>query len=206
MDIFLILNVVIIVIGVAYSIILHEVAHGFAALIYGDNTAKSAGRLSLNPLKHIDPVGTVILPLILFIFNMPIFGWAKPVPVNPLNFKHQRSGIIVVSIAGVVVNFIIMILMFLFFVLFKLEGFLVVASLNLMLFIFNLLPFPPLDGYNFFSMLLPDNLRNFVYKFKDFFLVAFLVLMITGGIKYIYVPLFNLIGNFMINLFLGGRQ
>ncbi|MCX7820405.1 MAG: site-2 protease family protein [Brevinematales bacterium] len=206
MDIFLILNGLIIIIGIAYSIILHEVAHGFAALIYGDDTAKLAGRLSLNPLKHIDPVGTVILPLILFIFNMPVFGWAKPVPINPINFKHQRIGILVVSIAGVVINFIIMILMFWFFVLFRIEGFLVVASMNLMLFVFNLLPFPPLDGYNFFSMLLPEKIRYVVYKLKDFFLVAFLVLMVTGGIRYIYVPLFNLIGNFLINLFLGGKQ
>ncbi len=205
MDIFFILNVAIITIGIAYSIILHEVAHGLAALLNGDNTAKIAGRISLNPIKHIDIVGTVILPLILFIFNMPIFGWAKPVPVNPINFKHQRIGMIVVSVAGVFVNFIIMIFMFLFFVLFRLEGFLVVASLNLMLFIFNLLPFPPLDGYNFFSMLLPEKTRNIVYKFKDFFLIIFLVLMATGGIKYIYVPLFNTIGNFLINLFLRGK-
>lgn len=134
------------------SAIVHEYAHGWAALRQGDPTAKYAGRLTLNPLAHIDTWGTVLMPLfILFITQgRGFFGYAKPVPINPYNFKNQRSGMIWVSIAGVGANFVIAIILGLavrFFPNFPLAGFLGgIAYINIWLGLFNLLPFPPLDG------------------------------------------------------------
>ncbi len=199
-----IIEIIIIVIGVAYSIILHEIAHGLTAYWFGDETAKNAKRISLNPLRHIDPLGTIVVPLTLFIFGFPIYGWAKPVPINPLNFKNYKLGMIVVSIAGVFVNFVIMIFMFFLFSIFKLYAFLGVASLNLVLFVFNLLPFPPLDGFNFFSMFLPDNFRKKIYKYRDTFIVIFLLLIVSGGIKFIYFPIYRFFLEFFLKIFSGG--
>ena len=89
-----------------FSVILHEVAHGLAALYFGDRTAQNAGRLTLNPIPHIDLIGTILLPALLFITNSPVlFGWAKPVPVNPLHFSNIRRGELLVSLAGVGANF-----------------------------------------------------------------------------------------------------
>ena len=82
------------------SIIIHEIAHGSVALYLGDPTAKNAGRLTLNPLKHLDPVGSFFLPLVLFLSGLPMFGWAKPVPVNPYNFRDQKYGSLKVALAG----------------------------------------------------------------------------------------------------------
>ena len=184
-------EIALLIVGIFYSIIFHEIAHGLAAYISGDPTAKNAKRLSLNPIHHIDPVGTIILPLILYLANMPLFGWAKPVPINPLLFKNKKWGIIFVSLAGIITNFIIMIIMFFLFSIFKMKMFLLLASINFMLFLFNLLPFPPLDGYKFFSEILPFRLKFFITKYESLFLVIFLFLMITGGIRYIYTPLYN---------------
>ncbi|MGC8764828.1 MAG: site-2 protease family protein [Brevinematia bacterium] len=199
-----ILNIAIVVVGIIYSIILHEVAHGFVALLFGDDTAKLKKRLSLNPVRHIDPIGTLLLPLILFILKIPVFGWAKPVPINPLLFKNRRVGIIFVSIAGVMVNFLLMIIMFFLFSRIKLEAFIILASLNLMLAIFNLLPFPPLDGYRFFSEILPSKVKYFLERFENIFLVIFLFLIVTGLIRYIYMPVYKFVANFFLSLFLGG--
>ena len=132
------------------SAIIHEYAHGWMAQREGDPTAKYAGRLTLNPLVHLDPFGTVLMPLILLLFFNTFFGYAKPVPINPNNFRNQRRGLILVSFAGPGSNFLVAILL----------GFIVrfypglaitpllsfVVFINIWLGLFNLIPIPPLDG------------------------------------------------------------
>ena len=135
---------------VVLSSIIHEYAHGWAALTQGDSTAKYAGRLTLNPLAHLDPWGTVLMPLLLLYFFGVFFGYAKPVPINPYNFRDQRQGMILVSAAGVGANFLIAVVLGLFlrfapdFSFSSYFGFIVMV--NIWLGLFNLLPFPPLDG------------------------------------------------------------
>ncbi|MDD2730880.1 MAG: site-2 protease family protein [Candidatus Portnoybacteria bacterium] len=135
---------------VILSAIVHEYAHAWAAFRQGDPTAKYAGRLTLNPLAHIDLWGTVLLPLFLLFFFQFFFGYAKPVPINPYNFRDQRRGMIWVSIAGVAANFLIAISLSLvvrFLPNFFLNPFFVfIIQVNIWLGLFNLLPFPPLDG------------------------------------------------------------
>ena len=192
--------------GIFYSIILHEIAHGAAALCFGDTTAKDAKRLSLNPVRHIDLLGTIILPGICFIpgpLGSPIvlFGWAKPVPVNPYNFKNRRAGMIVVSLAGVFVNFLLTALMFFIFSLTGYEPLITIASVNIMLVTFNLIPFPPLDGYNFVTSLLPERVTDRIRINDRIFMGILLVLMATGLIGYIYRPLYNRLARFFLSLF-----
>ncbi|MEO6536927.1 MAG: site-2 protease family protein [Candidatus Paceibacterota bacterium] len=156
-----------------FSIIIHEVAHGYAALMLGDPTAKLAKRLTLNPLRHIDLFGSIILPALLVFTHSPVlFGWAKPVPYNPFNLKNQRWGESIVSIAGVATNLLIAVL---FAVVARLayahgaSAFGDLASIavlmNLFLGLFNLIPIPPLDGYGFLKGLLP---LNSALAFRDF--------------------------------------
>lgn len=154
------------------ALVLHEVAHGFAAYKMGDPTAKRAGRLSLNPMKHIDIFGTVILPLILMFFRMPIIGYAKPVPYNPSYFKDPRKCDLIVGLAGPLANLIMAAIgsgvcwlcylfvpesaqdntFFVYFYVFFLNQFVLI---NLFLMMFNLLPIPPLDGSSIIAILIP---------------------------------------------------
>jgi Zn-dependent protease len=210
-------NIVLLIAGVFYSIILHEIAHGYSAYRFGDDTAKRAKRLSLNPIPHIDIIGTIILPIGLFIMGLPLFGWAKPVPVNPNNFTkgNPRKAFAVVSLAGVAVNFILIIIMFsissimLKFPYFSevlmqessriLDSpvfpspivFFQIAGINIMLMVFNLLPFPPLDGYNFLVSVLPNKTAFRLEKNRTTLMICFLVLLVTGLFRYIYMPIFN---------------
>jgi Zn-dependent protease len=148
------------------SIIIHELAHGFVSYSLGDPTPKEAGRLTLNPIKHIDPLGSIFLPLLLVISNIGIiFGWAKHVPIDPRNYKNIRTGWIITAMAGPISNFILFVLMFLVLYLFNLGE---VAKLiiwyamaiNFVLGAFNLIPLPPLDGFWLIFNILPDSIRN----------------------------------------------
>lgn len=160
-----------------YSIIFHEIAHGYAAYRNGDNTALNAGRLTLNPISHIDLIGSIIIPIVSYIlFKMP-FGWAKPVPYNPNNIKHKKYGELEVASAGILVNFFIAFSAVALFYIFKYIGILspeisyifqLITSINLFLAIFNLLPFPPADGFSIFSELFLHT-KNFFFKFKNIF-------------------------------------
>jgi Zn-dependent protease len=145
------------------SVIMHEVAHGYAAYTLGDPTAKLAGRLTLNPLAHIDLFGSIIIPAILVFTNAGIlFGWAKPVPYNPYNLKNQRWGEAIVGFAGVGTNLVLALLFALIARVATSEGLIMFADLaktvtfvNLSLGFFNLIPIPPLDGYTVLRGLIP---------------------------------------------------
>ncbi len=145
------------------SVILHEIAHGYAANALGDPTAKLAGRLTLNPLPHIDLFGSIIIPALLVLSHTGVmFGWAKPVPYNPYNLKNQRWGEAIVGISGVATNLLIAVLFGLLarvsfiYELDRLAVFLgIVCVVNLSLALFNLIPFPPLDGFTTLRGLLP---------------------------------------------------
>jgi Zn-dependent protease len=163
-----------------YSIILHELAHGWVALRMGDATAQSLGRLSLNPLKHLDPVGTVML----FVVG---FGWAKPVPVNFRNLHDLRRGIICVSAAGIVVN---MILAFLALLLTRLlspssSGILApllyyLAQINIMLAAFNLIPIPPLDGSKILLGFATGGIQHLMSRLEPFGFLIIIGLLYFG--------------------------
>lgn len=170
------------------SVVAHEVAHGFAALRFGDRTAFYQGRLTMNPLKHIDPIGTIILPILLVLLKSPIgFGWAKPVPYNPLNFTNMRLGTRVVALAGVLTNFALAIIFGLMLRLFggtlgeaaSLILYIIVLT-NLSLGIFNLVPIPPLDGSKILFSFLPARYERYHVMLEQygFFLVfGFLILL-----------------------------
>ncbi|MBN1382515.1 MAG: site-2 protease family protein [Deltaproteobacteria bacterium] len=162
------LTFTLLVIPLIYSIIFHEVAHGWVALRMGDPTAQMLGRLNLSPIKHLDPVGT----LMLLIFG---FGWAKPVPVNFANIRNQRWGVIFVSSAGIIVNTILAFAAILIYrivlpqpneVLFKFLYFM--AQINIILAAFNLIPIPPLDGSKILMGFLPAHARRSFLRLEPF--------------------------------------
>lgn len=169
------------------SVVLHEVSHGFAAEQFGDSTARFAGRLTLNPLKHLDLFGSIILPALLIVTNSPfLIGWAKPVPYNPDNLRNRRLGELWVAAAGILTNLFLAV----FFGLalrFSLGmelplGFMEIVSsiviVNLSLAIFNLVPIPPLDGSKILFSLLPRSLNEviaFMEQYAFFLLIAFIL-------------------------------
>ena len=185
--------------GLFVAIIFHELSHGLAAYALGDNTAKNSGRLTLNPIKHIDPVGFISM----LVFK---FGWAKPVPINPMNFKHRKRDTLLVSLAGPVSNFIIAII--LSFILkaniitsyLAMEMLLITLWYNIMLGIFNLLPFPPLDGSKILASLLPDKMEYYFYKYERYFYLILILLIFTDGIDRILSPIINIVLNILLRI------
>lgn len=178
-----------------FSIVIHEVAHGSVAYQLGDPTAKYAGRLSLNPLRHIDFFGTIILPILMLIFSMgrgPIFGWAKPVPINPFNFRDQKWGIVKVAVAGPATNFLVAIFFGLLIRFFSLPEtlillFTIIIFYNLLWGFFNLVPIPPLDGSHILFRFLPDRFLQFKIFLQQYGLFI-LIFFIFFGLK-LLVPL-----------------
>ncbi|GMQ95062.1 MAG: site-2 protease family protein [Patescibacteria group bacterium] len=163
------------------SVVIHEVSHGYVAYMLGDPTAKLAGRLTLNPMSHIDLLGSIVVPLLMYLSTGFIIGWAKPVPYNPYNLKNQRWGIALVGAAGALSNFLLAIV-FGLFIRFGdllhlpgpfLEIFIIIVVLNILLGVFNLLPVPPLDGSKVFFSLLPYRLlyiQDFLERHWLFFI------------------------------------
>ncbi len=176
------------ILAVLIAITVHEFSHALVAKFFGDDTAESVGRLSLNPLKHIDPIGTVVLPIILLISGLPPFGWAKPVPVNYSRLRNGRWAMALVAIAGPASNFIMLFgfnLAYKFFFPTLGESNLLVlffyasVVVNSALMIFNLIPIPPLDGSKVLFALLPDSLNEVKYwldKYGSFLLIGLILL------------------------------
>jgi Zn-dependent protease len=180
------------------SMVIHEVSHGMVAYKLGDPTAKLAGRLSFNPLKHIDPFGTVILPLFLILFNSPfVICYAKPVPFNPNNFKDVKKGILLTGLAGPFANLFLAVIFSILIRLFSFLGILssslliylfIIVLLNILFALFNLAPFPPFDGHHLvFSVL-----SHKYYKIKHFLINNYLFLMLIWAFlifPYLFAPL-----------------
>ena len=189
------------------SIIIHEIAHGSVAYYLGDPTAKYSGRLTLNPLKHLDPIGSIILPLLLIVFKSPIlFGYAKPVPINPRNFRDQRYGSLKVALAGPVSNLTIALFFGLILRFFSglsafpglIEMFSFIVYINILLAIFNLLPVPPLDGSHILFALLPPSARNVKIFLSQFglFILLFIIFFAFSYVINIINFIFSLITGF----------
>lgn len=163
------------------SVVVHELAHGYSALWLGDSTAKYAGRLTLNPIKHLDPIGSVLVPLLLYILpgNL-IFGWAKPVPYNPYNLRNQKWGEAIVAAAGPLTNILIAVIFGLVVRLGAASGIFstafidlasIVVFMNIILAIFNLVPIPPLDGSKILFSVLPYHMQRFRLILEQFGLI-----------------------------------
>ena len=176
-----------------FSVILHEVMHGYVALQFGDRTAQRAGRLTLNPIPHIDLIGTILLPGLLILSGSPLlFGWAKPVPVNPLNFSNLRKGELLVAAAGILANFALAIFAAVIYHILNILPFVFppvleatlrfTVTINLILGIFNLLPIPPLDGSKVLLSQLPYSLARQYQKLEQYgFLILLIFMMIPFG-------------------------
>ncbi len=194
-----ILRLVVILLVVLFSMVLHELAHGVVAYWLGDDTAKQDGRLTLNPLKHLDPVMSFLIPVVMFLTGGPIFGGAKPVPVDTRNLKHGAWGMALVAVAGPLTNFILALIGFLLgywtgaigvmngtlYFAGNLWSLIIaeVVMVNLGFGIFNLIPIPPLDGSRVLYALAPDGVREVMEKMEGsvgMILVIFLVVLMPG--------------------------
>lgn len=189
------------IIVLIYSIILHEIAHGWAAYLFGDKTAFYNNRLTLNPIPHIDPIGSVLLPAMLIFSGSPMFlGWAKPVPVSEHNLNPYQLGKFSVSIAGVAVNILLSVIFVvigsqLADVNMKQLAF-IVALVNAGLAIFNLIPFPPADGYRIIENFLPLSIQRHVDNLlQQYFLFTIIGAIIIASFLFriIFPPIYNLI-------------
>ena len=178
--------IVTIIVVILFSMTIHEALHGFVAYWLGDDTAKLQGRLTLNPIKHIDPFLTIILPVLLAISGAPIFGGAKPVPFNPARVRYGEWGAALVAIAGPLSNFLIAFISFGIYVLSltsypEVASFFLVAVLvNLGFFIFNMIPIPPLDGSRVLYALAPEFVRRgmeAIERFGIIFIFAIVLLL-----------------------------
>jgi Zn-dependent protease len=169
------------------SVVIHEISHGFMAEYFGDDTARNAGRLTLNPIKHLDLFGSILLPAVLVLTHSPfLFGWAKPVPYNPNNLRNRKWGTIAVAAAGVLANLLIAVL---FGIIIRLTSgmalqpnFYFITSaiiiVNLALAIFNLVPIPPLDGSKILFSFLPESAFSFILAYEQYSLILLLIFIV----------------------------
>ncbi len=189
--------------GLLLAISMHECAHGYAAYLMGDRTAKYSGRLSLNPINHLDPIGA----LCMLLFR---FGWAKPVPINPRNFNNQKRGIIIVSLAGPLTNFVLGFLSCLIFYAinyfayplssfgdFLSMVFLYSTYMNVGFMIFNLIPIPPLDGSKIVMEFLPPRIKYKVYNYERYFGLILIILVYAGTIT----PVLSVLRSYVLSFY-----
>jgi Zn-dependent protease len=196
----IIYNIAVWAIPVLFAITIHEVAHGWVANKLGDGTARMLGRLSLNPAKHIDPIGTILVPVLLMIFSPIVFGWAKPVPVNMRNFKNPRRDMAIVAIAGPLSNIAMAVLWVGFLYIMQsivsdpaigkgLQSMAIAGVLiNVVLFTFNLIPIPPLDGGRVLSGLVPAEISDLLDKMEPYGFFIVIGLVYFGAFEPIIMP------------------
>ena len=199
------------------AVILHEISHGVVALWYGDDTAKRAGRLTLNPIPHIDPFGSLILPAMGALTGLPVIGFAKPVPVNPARLRRPRRDLVFVSLAGPLTNFL---LCMVFALIARwmvdqgrgiggtydnatgdllLENVFYFSLINLLLGLFNLLPIPPLDGSALIERVLPAKWLPQWYRFRPYgIVVLFALVFFTGVLDTIITPFYDMLYDFVV--------
>lgn len=192
------------VIPVIFAVTVHEVAHGWVASQFGDQTARSMGRLTLNPIKHIDPVGTIVVPAIMYFASGFIFGWAKPVPINWRNLGHPRRDMAIVAIAGPAANLLMLLfwamsakvimllgndsnhLTQLLFIMCNIG-----IMINIVLMILNLFPILPLDGGRILTAMLPRNLAISFSRMEPYGLIILVVLLLSGVLWKILLPVIS---------------
>lgn len=193
------------ILALAIGVILHEVAHGWVANYLGDPTAKYAGRLTLNPIKHIDMFGTIILPLLLIVTKAGfVFGWAKPVPVNYYNLKYGKWGPVIVALAGPTTNFLILLICgFLYRISPPTTAlpylFIIIGLVSSILMLFNLMPIPPLDGSKILFLFLdkrPDIMRA-LEQYGMYILLGIIILAPGLLQQWVFIPAFRLTGMIM---------
>ncbi|EKD54151.1 MAG: peptidase M50 [uncultured bacterium] len=211
MELTLVQKIAIWALPVLFAITVHEVAHGWVASKFGDQTARLAGRLTLNPFKHIDLIGTIIVPLMLLMVSNFIFGWAKPVPVDARNLRHPRYHMALVAAAGPIANF----LMALFWAAIAKLGINLNAwfgvpliymgqagmMINIVLGVLNCLPLPPLDGGRVLYNLLPGRMGFNLYRIEPYGFLILVLLMLSGILSYVIAPIVFGLLNMMTMLF-----
>lgn len=188
------ITILIIVFIFIMSVIIHEVSHGLAALWLGDSTAKYQGRLTLNPARHIDPVGSILVPILTYFLGGFIFGWAKPVPYNPYNLRDQKYGPAIVGAAGPLANILIAFIFGFFLRVLLVTGqissvdqgsigsvFYFAIMINVLLAFFNLIPFPPLDGSKLLFAVLPISEETKIHLEQFGFMFLFLMIYLLSG-------------------------
>jgi len=199
-------------IPILFAITVHEAAHGYAAKYFGDLTAEKLGRITLNPFKHIDPFGTILLPALTVMLGGVLFGWAKPVPVNFSNLRHPKKDMLWVAAAGPASNFVMAIFWALvlnyansapttavnFLAHMSLAG----ISINLVLMVLNLLPMPPLDGGRIAVSLLPTPYAIKLASIEQYGFIILIALMFTGVLGKIISPVINLFERLIFTVFM----
>jgi len=187
------------------SIIFHELSHGYTAYFLGDPTAKYAGRLTLNPVKHLEVFGSILVPIITYSLGGVVFGWAKPVPYNPYNIKN-KYGEVIVAIAGPLSNFLIAFVFAMYFrTLGAAEMFspngqlaLLIIMVNITLGVFNMIPIPPLDGFKVFTGILPRNF-GYIKEYIEKHIFVFIIIFIFG-FSFIMDPIVSLMFRLMTGI------
>lgn len=211
MELTLIQKIAVYAIPVIFAITVHEAAHGYAARFFGDMTADRAGRISLNPLKHIDPLGTILLPALTLMIGGILFGWAKPVPVDFSRLRHPKRDMLWVAAAGPASN-LVMALFWAFVIQFSVNapgdystpmalmgqaG----VMINVVLMVLNLLPLPPLDGGRIAVSLLPNHLAFKFAQIERYGFVILIILLMTGILSAIMQPLISAVINLIVFIF-----
>ena len=190
-------NILVSLVGIAVAISVHEFGHAYAAHLLGDDTAKMQGRMTLDPAKHIDPIGLITL----IVFR---FGWARPVPVNPNNFKNYKLGNVLVSLAGAIGNILAAIVCVFIIKYVRMDAIRIIANVTLVYNVgfaaFNLLPIPPLDGWGIISTFIPYKYNDLVYKYESYSYPILLILLVTGMYGIIVSPIRDVIWN-IVTLF-----